>query len=99
MTQPIRPPSPAEARNTLNPSHVDALAAQLHDLTCRSLWQTQHSTVTIRSVEDPFLHDPRHVELDQARARFLLIGLREDHGLTLASTMDPDGNLTAPTTN
>lgn len=69
-----RPPSPADIRNNLHPVHVDALANEVHDLLCRPLW-TGH---------DPNAADPRHREVDLGKARFLLIGLSDNHGLTLA---------------
>lgn len=68
-------PSPADLRNNLNHAHVAALAQQLHALRCL------HVTGT-----DPHRGDPDHPLVDLAAARFLLLGLREDHQLTLTTT-------------
>lgn len=70
-----RPASESESRNSLDPEHVDALAQQLHDLKCVSLW----------GGHDPLRTDPRHREVDRGRARFILMGLH-DTGWTLTPT-------------
>lgn len=66
-----RPPSPAETRNHLDPAAVDALAHQLHTLSCIPLCGP-----------DTLRHSPRHTDYDRGRARFLLMGLH-DTGWTL----------------
>lgn len=57
--------SPADIRNNLDPTHVDALATQLHSLSC-----------VILGAPDT-LGSPEHRNFDRTRARFLLLGLRE----------------------
>lgn len=97
MTTAPRPPSPADLRNHLNPTHVDALAAQLHQMTCLTLWGLTPTAYTIQTLNDgTFRPTPDHTDYDRSRARFLLTGLREHHGLTLTLCMDRDGNLLPP---
>lgn len=71
----MRTPSPADLRNRLNPDHVHALAHTLHTFRCLRINGT-----------DPTRGDPDHPAADLAAARFLLIGLRDDHHLTLTAT-------------
>ena len=61
----MRTPSPADARCDLDPATVDALADQLHTLSCVPL---------IGHTAKP---TPKHRDGDLAKARFLLLGLRE----------------------
>jgi hypothetical protein len=66
----------ADERNGLDPAQVDALALQLHALHCRPMFSRQPSW------------DDRHWDGDRAKARFLLLGLRDD-GWRLAPTWPP----------
>lgn len=61
-----RPPSPADLRCALDPTAVDALAAQLHLLACVPL-----------AGPDPHTGDTTHTDADRGYARFLLLGLRD----------------------
>lgn len=64
MTSPAEA-SPADIRNGLDPAEVDALAMQLHSLSC-----------VVMGMPDS-LSSPEHRASDRAKARFLLLGLRE----------------------
>lgn len=64
MASPIEP-SPADIRNGLNPAEVDALTMQLHSLSCVVLGAPD----SLASTE--------HRNVDRAKARFILLGLRE----------------------
>lgn len=57
--------SPADIRNGLDPVEVDALAMQLHSLSCVVLGAPGA------------LSSPDHAIFDRTRARFILLGLRE----------------------
>lgn len=69
-----RPPSPADTRTHLDPTTVDALAHEYHTLHCLPL-----------SGPDPTHDHHSHIDTDRAKARFLLMGLRQ-HGYTLTPT-------------
>lgn len=80
-----RPPSPADTRSGLDPEPVDALARQLHDMSCLAVWEVRRNTLAVTQTPDAFWHDARHAEVDRGRARFILMGLTHT-GWTLTRT-------------
>lgn len=69
-------PSPADIRNALDPSAVDAMADQLHRLSCAPL--------SGEVLEWP----DEHCDADRSKARFVLMGLREDGRIPTVSPAD-----------
>lgn len=70
-----RPPSPADLRCRLAPTHVTALAHVLHTFRC-----------VLLTGEDPYRNEPDHTQTDLAAARYLLTTLRDNHHLHLQPT-------------
>lgn len=74
-------PSPADIRNDLDPDAVDALADQLHTLSCVPLagqpqeWPTEHRGA------------------DRSKARFVLMGLRDDGRIPEMPAADLTANI------
>jgi hypothetical protein len=68
--------SPADIRNNLDPAAVDALADQLHALSCVPL-----------AGQPPEWPD-EHRDTDRSKARFVLMGLRDDGRIPTVTPAD-----------